>query len=409
MKEWLEKCSAVGGGDEPEAVADALHDILKLSWRSEATKICVLISDAPPHGLKQCSDSFPDGCPLGFDPLKIAREMAEKSITLYVVGVEPPIVPYREFFMALAHITGGQYVPMVNANLLAQMIIAGVREEISLDRLMNSSRKDIINVIQKATSDGVDEQETAKRLQNVFISKKMQVNRMKNEAGVPSKEAEECYAKCIDMADIQSKYKKTEPTSNTNVAAMDYSLQEEESVTIEQAKRILQKAKNWEIPSSKKRHEREKQSFTSSDRSRKSGQMQSDHRTPCRYGSACHDYSDYHRTKYSHAQDDEKQDIQTNQRTPCKYGSDCHDQSEYHRAKYSHPQGEKKQDMQTNQRTPCKYGSDCHDHSEYHRAKYYHSHDDNRQEMRTIQRTPCKYGSNCHDQSDYHRAKYYHP
>ncbi|CAF4074903.1 unnamed protein product [Rotaria sp. Silwood2] len=91
MKDWLGQCSAQGGGDTPEAVADALHDILKLSWRSEATKICVLISDAPPHGLKQCDDHFPDGCPLGFDPLKIAREMAEKHITLYVVGVEPPI------------------------------------------------------------------------------------------------------------------------------------------------------------------------------------------------------------------------------------------------------------------------------------------------------------------------------
>ncbi|CAF2919592.1 unnamed protein product [Rotaria sp. Silwood2] len=274
--------------------------------------------------------------------------------------------------MALAHITGGQYVPMVNANLLAQMIIAGVREEISLDRLMNSSRKDIVQVIQKATSDGVDDQETAKRLQQVFISKKVQVNRMKNEAGVPSKDAEECYTKCLDMADIQSKYKKTEPTSNTNVAAMDYGLQEEESVTIEQAKRILQKAKYWEIPSSRKGHEREKQSFTTSDRTRKSGQTQSEHRTPCRYGSECRDHSDYHRAKYYHADSDKKQELQTHQRTPCKYGSDCHDQSEYHRAKYYHSHSDKKSEMRTHQRTSCKYGSACHDHSDYHRAKYYH-------------------------------------
>ena len=51
MKGWLDHCSADGGGDTPEAVADALHDILKLSWRQDATKICVCISDAPPHGL----------------------------------------------------------------------------------------------------------------------------------------------------------------------------------------------------------------------------------------------------------------------------------------------------------------------------------------------------------------------
>ncbi|CAF3206819.1 unnamed protein product [Rotaria socialis] len=373
MKAWLEQCSAQGGGDTPEAVADALHDILKLSWRSEATKICVLISDAPPHGLKQCDDSFPDGCPLGHDPLKIAREMAEKNITLYVVGVEPPILPYREFFMALAHITGGQYVPMMNANLLAQMIIAGVREEISLDRVMNSSRKDIIKVIQKATSDGVDDQETAKRLQNVFISKKIQVNRMKNEAGVPSKEAEECYAKCADMADMQSKYKKTEPTSTTHVASMDYGLQEEENVTVEQAKRILQKAKNWEIPSSKEGHQTERKSFTTSHRSRKSEDTQRDHSTPCKYGSSCYDHTDYHRAKYYHPEGNKRQGMRTNQQTSCKYGSSCYDHTDYHRAKYYHPESDTKQKTQNIQHTPCKYGSGCRDRSEYHRDKYYHA------------------------------------
>jgi len=91
MKAWLEQCEASGGGDAPEAVADALHDVLKLSWRAEATKIAVLISDAPPHGLDLANDGFPEGDPGGVNPLKIVREMAEKQITLYCVGVEPPI------------------------------------------------------------------------------------------------------------------------------------------------------------------------------------------------------------------------------------------------------------------------------------------------------------------------------
>ncbi len=91
MKGWLEQCSALGGGDGPEAVADALHDALNLSWRSDAAKICILISDAPPHGLVREGDGFPDGCPSGHDPLNIVRTMAEKNITLYTVGVEPSI------------------------------------------------------------------------------------------------------------------------------------------------------------------------------------------------------------------------------------------------------------------------------------------------------------------------------
>jgi hypothetical protein len=91
MKGWLEECRAEGGGDAPEAVADALRDVLKLSWRPEATKICILISDAPPHGLDPNGDHFPRGCPDGLDPMKLVRNMAEFSITLYTVGVEPPI------------------------------------------------------------------------------------------------------------------------------------------------------------------------------------------------------------------------------------------------------------------------------------------------------------------------------
>lgn len=218
MKGWLDQCSAQGGGDTPEAVADALNDALNLPWRSVGAKVCILISDAPPHGLVPSDDSFPAGCPTGPDPLIIVRKMAEKHITLYTVVVEPPIgkflllflsisillipVPYRDFFMTLAHITGGQYVPMVDANRLAQMIIAGVREEISLDRLMTTARDDIIREVRKSAANGTDDRETAVRLQKIFNTKKMYVNRMKNEAGTTSREAEESYSKCTNMADM---------------------------------------------------------------------------------------------------------------------------------------------------------------------------------------------------------------
>jgi len=46
-----DKMSANGGGDGPEEVACAFHDVLKLPWREAATKICIFITDAPPHGL----------------------------------------------------------------------------------------------------------------------------------------------------------------------------------------------------------------------------------------------------------------------------------------------------------------------------------------------------------------------
>jgi len=142
MKEWLEGCSAVGGGDLPEAVADGLDQALKLSWRQVSTKIVVLISDAPPHGLTQ-GDSFPNGCPNNIDPLKVVKEMAAKGITLYSVGCEPAILPYKDFFTAIAYTTGGQYVPLRNAKLLSKVIVGGAIEEISLEKLMEDVQLEV--------------------------------------------------------------------------------------------------------------------------------------------------------------------------------------------------------------------------------------------------------------------------
>jgi hypothetical protein len=44
---------------------------------------------------------------------------------------------------------------------------------------------------------------------------------MNNAAGGPSKKVEECYSKCLDMADIQKQYKKTEPAASTKATDMD--------------------------------------------------------------------------------------------------------------------------------------------------------------------------------------------
>ncbi|CAF4162839.1 unnamed protein product, partial [Adineta steineri] len=132
----------------------------------------ILIPAAPPHGLDRNGDNFPNGCPADYDPLRIARDMAEHRITLYAVGVEPSIVSYRDFFMTIAYITGGQYVPMINAQLLAQVIVGGVREEITLERLMQNAEADIAREIQRAEEDGVDDRETATRINHYFTSRK---------------------------------------------------------------------------------------------------------------------------------------------------------------------------------------------------------------------------------------------
>ena len=77
--------------------------------------------DAQPHGLDPRSDQIPEGCPSNHDPVAICHEMAARGIILYCVGCEPSLTQYREFFMALSLITGGQYIRLQRARLLSQV------------------------------------------------------------------------------------------------------------------------------------------------------------------------------------------------------------------------------------------------------------------------------------------------
>lgn len=128
MKAYVDTMAAVGGGDGPEAVADALFEVLHMEWRQSAAKVCAFIADAPPHGLGEACDGFPQGtytvhligcrsmcksalasshtnqsidgslayvhktgCPAGHDPLTLARQCAQRGITIYSVGCEPAL------------------------------------------------------------------------------------------------------------------------------------------------------------------------------------------------------------------------------------------------------------------------------------------------------------------------------
>ena len=100
-------------------------DFNLLKWRHCSLwfhcSFSLLSADAPPHWLGLEHDGFPDGCPTGNDPLKACRMMVEKGIVLYCVGCEPSILRYKDFFMGLAYITGGQYVPLSRAQGLSKV------------------------------------------------------------------------------------------------------------------------------------------------------------------------------------------------------------------------------------------------------------------------------------------------
>jgi len=138
MQEYVDSMSAQGGGDGPESVACALNEALNSDWRKSAVKVCVIIADAPPHGIGNYGDGFPNGCPCGHDPLKTARKMAENNIIIYSVAVEPNLGNYqngRAFYKGIAQITSGRYLGLGQAHLLPDVIIGGSAEELDLKKI----------------------------------------------------------------------------------------------------------------------------------------------------------------------------------------------------------------------------------------------------------------------------------
>ncbi|KAK2465262.1 hypothetical protein APHAL10511_002616 [Amanita phalloides] len=130
---------ASGGGDGPEAVTAALAEAINMEWRIDASKMVVLIADAPPHGIGEYGDGFDDGSPDGHDPLQIARVMASRGITLFFVACEPALSGYSyatDFYQAITTITSGLMLPLTTADLLAHAIVGSVLENLDMERLV---------------------------------------------------------------------------------------------------------------------------------------------------------------------------------------------------------------------------------------------------------------------------------
>lgn len=135
----LSSLYASGGGDGPEAVTAALAEALNMDWRENASKMVVLIADAPPHGVGEYGDGFDEGSPDGNDPLQLARQMASRGITLFFVACEPALSGYSfatDFFQAIVNITSGLMLPLTTADLLAHAIVGSVLENLDMERLV---------------------------------------------------------------------------------------------------------------------------------------------------------------------------------------------------------------------------------------------------------------------------------
>jgi Mg-chelatase subunit ChlD len=96
----LARLQAAGGGDKPEALNEALHEVVhRLSWRSEAARMVVLVADAAPH-LDYRGPQY---------DIDMQAALA-KGIKLFAVGASG-LEPEGEFiYRQIAQYTAGRFV-----------------------------------------------------------------------------------------------------------------------------------------------------------------------------------------------------------------------------------------------------------------------------------------------------------
>jgi hypothetical protein len=118
--------------------------------------------------------------------------------------------------MAISHITGGQYVPLGNANLLPQVIIGGAQEEISLQQLMDEVNANVraeLEALPDGTADQAAVEETVyKKLQ----AKGRNTKHLGSKArGIPEVSANaRGYSEMGSMQTVSAAHKKNAPAQS---------------------------------------------------------------------------------------------------------------------------------------------------------------------------------------------------
>lgn len=126
------------------------------------------------------------------------------------MGCEPDLIPYKDFFAALAYTTGGQYVPLRNARLLSKVIVGGAVEEISLDKLLEDAEKEVENQRAQGIT---DEKDLAEAVERKFKAEGRSTYQLKlNDSALESaSDTVVTYSKFAKMSDLRSEFKKIEP------------------------------------------------------------------------------------------------------------------------------------------------------------------------------------------------------
>jgi ankyrin repeat protein/Mg-chelatase subunit ChlD len=190
VKRAINSLSALGGGDVPEAVADALHQLLQLNWdeasRPHAVRMAVLIGDAPPHGMighgMHYRDGFPYGCPCGHDWLILAEQCHSKRINVYTVMCRCTSPLTDQAFSAIAESSGGKCTRITSENNFDIINLIKLHVQVQLDEhLTYSTVSDVI--VKKPLDDGSFEKHMAS-VSKALVASGFKVRRLQTDRNI---------------------------------------------------------------------------------------------------------------------------------------------------------------------------------------------------------------------------------
>lgn len=93
--------TAVSGGDYPEDVTSGLYQaIANMNWQPDATKLLILLGDAPPQSGDQTAPTLPDTAALA----------TERGITIYTIGSDGLDEAGTAVFQQIAQAHNGRYI-----------------------------------------------------------------------------------------------------------------------------------------------------------------------------------------------------------------------------------------------------------------------------------------------------------
>lgn len=155
IESFISKTPTGSGGDEKEAVEDALFDALQLNWRPKVNRSIVLFGDA--------SGKEPSECPHQHSYFQITKELYEKDVTINSVYCRPGYSIQKlqslesvevgnftkqfrspnhpNFFSWLANVTGGMIIGIEEVNDLIEIIKASAAKDAGVLEEYESSMK----------------------------------------------------------------------------------------------------------------------------------------------------------------------------------------------------------------------------------------------------------------------------